>query len=68
MINEDLYARIGMNMDFARFWQVPAQEQSKDSDVTKRVLTSPDSCLVNFVSFSTTHNAIEKYQVTDFPW
>lgn len=57
-----------MNIEFARFWQVPAQEQSKDSDVTKRFLTSTDSCLVNLVSFSTTHKAIEKDQVTDIPW
>ena len=40
MINGDLYARIAMNMGFVRFWQVPAQEQSKDSDVTKPVLTA----------------------------
>lgn len=35
-----------MNIDFARFWQVPAHEQSKGSDVTKRVFTSIDSCSV----------------------
>ena len=68
MINEDLHARIGMNIEFARFWQVPAQEQSKDSDVTKRFLTSTDSCLVNLVSFFTTPKFFEKDQVTDFPW
>lgn len=35
-----------MNVDFSGFWQVPAEEQSMNRDVTKRVLTSSDSCAV----------------------
>lgn len=52
MINEDLCTRFAMNIDFARFWQVPAHEQSKGSDVTKRVFTSIDSCSVKLAKVS----------------
>ena len=60
MINEDLSARLAMNMDFARFWQVPANEQSNGSDVTKGVFTNTDSCWVNLVNVSPQHIKLVK--------